>query len=549
MLHALSISIVESAVALGLAAFVVSALRLSARWRFLMWATVLLIALAGLSASFVASRRPAVPPAITLTPNPPETVAIRRQGVPGRPFVGSSRAANKALELIARGGETLWAWAEAVWLLGALIGTARTLISLGSIARLRRDAMSAASRSSHSTASKLLTDLPSGMTILELESVASPVFVGFGPPLILLPKRLLTDLGPDDASFILAHELEHWRRRDDYADLASRFVAAVLWPNPSVHLARRLMLIDRECACDHAASRALDGRVKAANSLWRSAQILGLTPSAIAVAALGSSPQLVTRIQRLMSPRPSKELNGRILVAAVGPLVALAIFVAAIASPGTAQAPATDRSEQNNHPLLNKRAPQNGGTAVNDAQWAARKSESGETARLEKRLHDARADFAAAAAWYAAHGPVQMKVHTLSRQAQIERDLANYEAAASFQREALRLQREIGPDGLPHAIRHLADILDDGGRHEEASPYYAEMETLYRNSSTPPLEMANAVRSLAVHAEHVGDKDRAHRLWLEARDRYAKLDDVFLKLTGERRNPGVEEAERRLAVL
>ena len=186
---------------------------------------------------------------------------------------------------------------------------------------------------------------------------------------------------------------------------------------------------------------------------------------------------------------------------------------------------------------------------MSDLEWAGRKLESGEIARREKRFADARADFAVAADWYATHGPIRMQVHALTRQAQIERDVGNYEAAVGFQQTALQLQRDTGPEGLPHVVRHLADILDDAGRHRDASPYYAEMEKLYRNSSaTPPLEMANAIRSLAVHAERIGDKKRAEQLWVEARDRYAKLDHVFLQLTGERRNPGVEEAERRLAL-
>lgn len=187
---------------------------------------------------------------------------------------------------------------------------------------------------------------------------------------------------------------------------------------------------------------------------------------------------------------------------------------------------------------------------MNDSQWAAKKLQDGETARREKRLPDARADFAAAAAWYAAHGPDQLHAHALTRQAQIERDLSNYDAAIAFQQAALHLQRNIGPKGLAQVVRHLADILDDAGRHRDAAPYYAEMESLYRSTPTiPPLEMANAVRSLAVHADHVGDKMKARQLWTEARERYSNLDQLFLELTGERRNPGVEEADRRLALL
>jgi hypothetical protein len=52
-----------------------------------------------------------------------------------------------------------------------------------------------------------------------------------------------------------------------------------------------------------------------------------------------------------------------------------------------------------------------------------------------------------------------------------------------------------------------------------------------------------------LHAQNLGQKDEARRLWREARDRYATLDALFLSLTGSAENPGVKEADRRLAAL
>jgi tetratricopeptide (TPR) repeat protein len=187
---------------------------------------------------------------------------------------------------------------------------------------------------------------------------------------------------------------------------------------------------------------------------------------------------------------------------------------------------------------------------MTDADWARDRLQSGEAARREKRLDDARTEFAAAADWYAAHDSFEMRAHVLTRQAQIERDLGSYETAIAHQREALKLQRQLGSKGLGHTVRHLADILDDAGRHQEATPLYAEMERLCRaNPDTPPLEMANAIRSLAVNAERLGNAQDARRLWSEARQLYSELDQLFLNMTGEARNPGVEEADKRLTAL
>lgn len=138
---------------------------------------------------------------------------------------------------------------------------------------------------------------------------------------------------------------------------------------------------------------------------------------------------------------------------------------------------------------------------------------------------------------------------TLTRRAQIERDMGRHEAALSDQEEALAIYRELTDrSALPHVIRHLADILQDAGRHEEAAPYCREMLVLYSSrDNVPPLEIANAMRSFALHAEYTGNTAEARRLWLDVRERYAALDELFHRLTGATTNPGVIECDKHLA--
>jgi tetratricopeptide (TPR) repeat protein len=125
------------------------------------------------------------------------------------------------------------------------------------------------------------------------------------------------------------------------------------------------------------------------------------------------------------------------------------------------------------------------------------------------------------------------------------------EDALGHQEAAVAIYRSIDDRRrLPNAVRHLADILQDMGRHREAAPFYTEMQALYAAAQDiPPLEIANAMRSVALHAEHMGDLLKSQRLWLEVRERYAALNDVFFDLTGQTANPGVIESDRRLAAL
>ncbi|MES2044771.1 MAG: hypothetical protein V4475_12935 [Pseudomonadota bacterium] len=140
---------------------------------------------------------------------------------------------------------------------------------------------------------------------------------------------------------------------------------------------------------------------------------------------------------------------------------------------------------------------------------------------------------------------------TYHAEAELLRKAGDREGALVRQRRAVALWRELGDAApLAHAVRHIADMLVEAGRAGEASEPIAEMLALYRQAGdAPPLDVANALRSAAVHAEAIGDSDSAEAFWLKARQRYAALDELFEKLTGQPGNPGVEEADRRINAL
>jgi hypothetical protein len=88
------------------------------------------------------------------------------------------------------------------------------------------------------------------------------------------------------------------------------------------------------------------------------------------------------------------------------------------------------------------------------------------------------------------------------------------------------------------------------GDIDAAAPLYGEMLDLYRSSeTTPPLEMANALRSAALYAERRCDVAEARKLWIEARSYYQQLDERFALLRGLPGNPGVMQADQHLEAL
>lgn len=130
---------------------------------------------------------------------------------------------------------------------------------------------------------------------------------------------------------------------------------------------------------------------------------------------------------------------------------------------------------------------------------------------------------------------------TLKALGQIERDLGQSEAALLLYQEAVAIYRS-EPDALAlaHTIRHVADIQQDLGRNLLAEPDYREALRIYRaHTETPALDLANAIRGLAVLMFDTRKDEEAKALWQEARDIYSSVNV----------QAGVNESSRRLTLL
>ena len=144
-------------------------------------------------------------------------------------------------------------------------------------------------------------------------------------------------------------------------------------------------------------------------------------------------------------------------------------------------------------------------------------------ARREDRLNDAREDLTEALAICRESGTQDELIAVLKKLGQIERDMGHDGAALTLYKEAVSICRE-GNDQLmlAHTVRHVGDIHQEAGRAELAEPCYVEALALYRlNEQTHPLDLANAVRPLAILKEKAGEVAMAKQLWQEAKDLYA----------------------------
>lgn len=166
-------------------------------------------------------------------------------------------------------------------------------------------------------------------------------------------------------------------------------------------------------------------------------------------------------------------------------------------------------------------------------------------ARREGRHQDAKRELGEAVDLCRNASPRTELARALSALGQIERDLHNTEAALQHYQEAVAIYRteahsERNELRIAHTIRHVGDIHRSAGRSALAELCYDEALNLYRaNQQTTPLDLANAIRGLAILKADTGDSPQAVSLWTEARDLYA--------VAGVKE--GVAESNRRLAVL
>ena len=151
----------------------------------------------------------------------------------------------------------------------------------------------------------------------------------------------------------------------------------------------------------------------------------------------------------------------------------------------------------------------------------ARAIDRGRRCRRQGRLEEARGAYAEAIA-DAREGRSVLLLEALKGLAQVERDLGRPGAAVPLYEEAAELGGAGDPLAFAHTLRHLGDALRECGDAERAEPRYREALEIYRgHRETPPLELANAIRPLAILEERAGRAEEARRLWHEARDLYA----------------------------
>lgn len=335
-LHAILTSIVLGALLLGIVATVVKFAPLRASARHTLWTTALIamaiMPLAGLGVSAYKAVSVA-----TVQSNP----SIRKQSkLPAIARAREESSATSKPDVVQDATPPNFAlhipsWQPhltrvvalavvAIWIVGALIGLIGLAASVVRVRGLKR--RSSPLEGERADDLPWLTENMRGEREIYLRlsyETETPVAIGFGRPVILIPTELANAGGLGAIEALVMHEHAHLRRYDDYTNLLQRLIERIFWFNPIVWIVGRRIALEREIASDDAVVERTGQPQEYAKSLWRLAREMRMPEHAIvAPGAMLTRKQISVRIESL--------LEGRASVSAFTPLAALGVGAAAV---------------------------------------------------------------------------------------------------------------------------------------------------------------------------------------------------------------------------
>ncbi|NUM53257.1 MAG: hypothetical protein HUU46_06410 [Candidatus Hydrogenedentes bacterium] len=237
-----------------------------------------------------------------------------------------------------RACEPMLPWLVLIWALGASVCVLR--LAMGSVWVLRITTTQTARYCAElmQTTDRIRKELgvsyPVRVAISLLVEV--PTVLGWLRPLILIPPSAITGLTPQQLEMIIAHELAHLARRDQFIILIQSFVEAVYFYHPAVWWVSKMLREEREHCCDDCVSRLFHNNDVYVRALLLLAETHRKEP-AYALGATGGS--LYRRVRRLLAGSNSASKAERIYGGML-PLGLLALLIAACATTPFLRGPA-----------------------------------------------------------------------------------------------------------------------------------------------------------------------------------------------------------------
>jgi beta-lactamase regulating signal transducer with metallopeptidase domain len=145
------------------------------------------------------------------------------------------------------------------------------------------------------------------LPVLTSSAPIEPGLIGIFRPVLMLPDGIQARLSPQEMDAILAHELCHFRRRDNLTAAVHMLVESLFWFHPLVWWLGRRLMNERERACDEAVLAVGNDPRVFAEGILNVCRFYIQPPQAGASALSGAN--LRVRIETILANRTARRLN------------------------------------------------------------------------------------------------------------------------------------------------------------------------------------------------------------------------------------------------
>jgi len=145
------------------------------------------------------------------------------------------------------------------------------------------------------------------LQVLTSPAPVEPGLIGIFRPVLMLPDGIQARLTRQEMDAILAHELCHFRRRDNLTAAVHMLVESLFWFHPLVWWLGRRLMTERERACDEAVLAAGNDPRAFAEAILNVCRFYLQGPQALAASLSGAN--LRIRIETILANRPARRLG------------------------------------------------------------------------------------------------------------------------------------------------------------------------------------------------------------------------------------------------
>jgi beta-lactamase regulating signal transducer with metallopeptidase domain len=181
------------------------------------------------------------------------------------------------------------------------------------------------------------------LPVLASSAPVQPGLIGIFRPVLMLPDGIQARLTPQEMDAILAHELCHFRRRDNLTAAIHMLVESLFWFHPLVWWLGRRLMTEREHACDEAVLAAGNDPRVFAQGILNVCRFTIQAPQPCASALAGAN--LRMRIETILANRTTRRL-GRGQKIGLSVIAALSLLLLVLAGREQAREPDATRIAQ-----------------------------------------------------------------------------------------------------------------------------------------------------------------------------------------------------------